>query len=74
MIDTSANAAGVFERFLPALRDGKVGDLLDQCAADVVFEFPFAPPGRPRRLQGRGAVSNYLTQVYARIRIERVEQ
>ena len=74
MTHASPNAAEVFERFLPALRDGKVDDLLDQCTADVVFEFPFAPPGRPRRLQGRDAVSNYLTQVYARICIERVEQ
>jgi ketosteroid isomerase-like protein len=74
MIQTTANAAEVFERFLPALRGGKVDDLLDQCTADVVFEFPFAPPGRPRRLQGRDALGDYLTQVYARIRIERVEQ
>jgi uncharacterized protein len=24
--------------------------MLDRCADDVVFEFPFAPPGRPARV------------------------
>jgi uncharacterized protein len=74
MTRPSPTAAAVFERVMPALRDGQVDDLLDQCTADVVFEFPFAPTGRPRRLQGRDAVRNYLAQIYARIRIERVEQ
>ena len=30
------------------------------CADDVVAEFPFAPEGSPRRLEGRGALYGYL--------------
>ena len=30
------------------------------CAADVVAEFPFAPEGSPRRLDGREALYEYL--------------
>jgi hypothetical protein len=30
------------------------------CADDVVAEFPFAPEGSPRRLEGREALYNYL--------------
>lgn len=74
MNHTTATAAEVFERAMPALRDGKLDGLLDQCTVDVVFEFPFAPSGRPRRLEGRDAVRNYLAQIYAHIHIERVEQ
>ncbi|KIF05811.1 phenazine biosynthesis protein PhzA/PhzB [Streptomyces sp. RSD-27] len=29
-------------------------------AEDGVMEFPFAPPGRPRRLEGREAVAAYM--------------
>jgi ketosteroid isomerase-like protein len=74
MIHPIPTAAESFERIMPALCDNKLDDLLDQCTADVVFEYPFAPAGRPRRLQGRDAVKNYLASIYAHIRIERVEQ
>jgi hypothetical protein len=30
------------------------------CADNVVAEFPFAPPGSPSRLEGRGALYDYL--------------
>ncbi|MCC3777686.1 nuclear transport factor 2 family protein [Streptomyces sp. UNOB3_S3] len=29
-------------------------------AEDGVMEFPFAPPGRPRRLDGRAAIADYM--------------
>ncbi|GAX55561.1 nuclear transport factor 2 family protein [Streptomyces olivochromogenes] len=32
----------------------------DLCADDVVAEFPFAPEGAPARIEGRGALFDYL--------------
>lgn len=32
----------------------------DLCAPDVVAEFPFAPEGSPRRIEGRNALYEYL--------------
>lgn len=32
----------------------------DLCAPDVVAEFPFAPDGSPRRIEGRAALYEYL--------------
>jgi ketosteroid isomerase-like protein len=45
-----------FDRFLA--KDMKGWSLL--CADDVVAEFPFAPHGSPKRLEGRDALYGYL--------------
>ena len=51
---------------------GDIGAWLDLCADDVVFEFPFAPPGRPARVEGKPALGDYLKGVMGRARIEGV--
>lgn len=56
----------VFMRALPGIRAGDVSDLINRCTDDVVFEFPFAPHDRPRRVQGRDAVRAYLEPISAR--------
>ena len=43
----------------------------DLCTEDVVAEFPFAPEGSPRRLEGRAAVYEYLRN-YPTTRLDRV--
>ena len=43
---------------------GGVADLFGRYADDVIFEFPFAPDGRPRSLEGREQVRAYLDAVY----------
>jgi ketosteroid isomerase-like protein len=48
------------------------GALLDLCADDVVFEFPFAPPGRPARVEGKAALGDYLKALSGRVRLEGV--
>jgi len=40
----------LFEQALPAIQSGDMQTLIELCADDVVFEFPFAPPGGPARL------------------------
>lgn len=37
-------------------------DFLDLFAEDVVFEFPYAPPGFPKRLDGRGTLAAHLAR------------
>ncbi|QQM29612.1 nuclear transport factor 2 family protein [Martelella lutilitoris] len=46
--------------------------LLDMCAEDVVFEFPYHPPGFTERLEGRAALEIYLPIVSKLISIESV--
>ena len=48
------------------------GALLDLCADDVVFEFPFAPPGRPMRVEGKPALGDYLKALSSRVRLDGV--
>ncbi|GLU49963.1 nuclear transport factor 2 family protein [Nocardiopsis ansamitocini] len=53
----------VFREGLARLwRDDLAGylDLLDD---EVVFEFPFAPQGRPRRLEGKSDVAAYMAHL-----------
>lgn len=51
---------------------GDTSAMVDLCADDVVFEFPFAPPGRPTRVEGKAALRDYLRSVSGRMRIEGV--
>jgi hypothetical protein len=53
----------VFERILAGIGAGDAHALLGRCRDDVVFEFPFAPDGRPTRLEGKQAVGEYLGSV-----------
>ncbi|MDA8368617.1 MAG: nuclear transport factor 2 family protein [Nocardiopsaceae bacterium] len=50
-------------------RDDLAGwtELLDE---DVVFEFPFAPPGRPRSLEGRSAVAEYMSHLPGALQVD----
>jgi ketosteroid isomerase-like protein len=46
--------------------------LIGLCADDVVFEFPFAPPGRPSRVEGKPALIEYLKALAGHVRLEGV--
>ena len=53
---------------------GDSAELLDMCVDDVVFEFPFAPPGRPTRVEGKPALADYLRSIAGRMRIEHLRE
>src|SRR4028119_1192724 len=59
-MSTNSSAVELFRNSLDTFlaKDIKGWSLL--CADDVVAEFPFAPEGSPRRLEGRAALYNYL--------------
>jgi len=66
-------AVDVFGKLAQAgVEANDTGALLDLCADDVVFEFPFAPPGRPTRVEGKPALGEYLKAVSGRTRMEGV--
>ena len=50
----------VFTTAMTAIASGDLDGWLAQCTDDVVVEFPFAPPGCPRRVVGKEAVGQYL--------------
>jgi ketosteroid isomerase-like protein len=55
----SVGAAEVFEQVLEAFRTENLQTLIDLMADDAVMEFPFAPPGRPRRVEGKNNIIKY---------------
>ena len=64
----SEQAPGTLPTFDAILRyalgdalDPDADNLMTMCAPDVVFEFPFAPPAMPKRVEGRDALAEYLT-------------
>jgi ketosteroid isomerase-like protein len=67
-----ATAVEVFGELAQNLGTGDVDALLNQCVDDVVFEFPFAPPSRPKRVEGKAALADYLKTVSGRMTVEGV--
>jgi uncharacterized protein len=55
-----ARALEVQERHLALMLEKDMSGWVDLWAEDGVFEFPFAPPGFPRRLDGKAAVRDYI--------------
>ncbi len=39
-----------------------------------MFEFPFAPPGRPARVEGKEAIGDYLESISGHLRIDDVRE
>ena len=62
----------VFVQILAGIGAGDVHALLGRCRDDVVFEFPFAPDGRPKRLEGQQAVGEYLDAIGSGAVLERL--
>ena len=62
----------LFEQALPAIQSGDLQTLIELCADDVVFEFPFAPPGRPSRVEGKQALGEYLAAIPSRVEFDQL--
>jgi uncharacterized protein len=60
----------IFEQILLATHAGDAQAVLDLCADDVVFEFPFAPPGRPAQVRGKEALGPYLATISSRVQFD----
>jgi hypothetical protein len=56
-----------FNQALKALQAGDISGWMKMYAPDAIHEFPFAPTGAVRRLEGRDAISAYMSQLPGRI-------
>jgi ketosteroid isomerase-like protein len=58
--NTPTDPAELYRHGLRLLLDKNIPDWVALWAEDGVMEFPFAPDGRPRQLEGREAVADYM--------------
>ena len=56
----SISPAELYRHSLRLLLDKDIPGWTGLWAEDGVMEFPFAPPGRPQRLEGREAIAEYM--------------
>ncbi|MCF3132320.1 nuclear transport factor 2 family protein [Streptomyces olivochromogenes] len=57
---TPTQPADLYRHGLRLLLDKDISAWVELWAQDGVFEFPFAPEGRPKRLEGKAAVADYM--------------
>lgn len=70
---TTATAPAWLARALEALRAGDVAGFLQMYDDDAVHEFPFAPEGRPKRLEGKAAITEYMSKLPATGRLDSLD-
>ncbi|MCF3180193.1 nuclear transport factor 2 family protein [Streptomyces polychromogenes] len=66
-VPVSIAPADLYRHGLRLLLDKDIAGWAGLWAQDGVMEFPFAPPGWPRRLEGRKAVATYMEPYPERI-------
>ncbi|MFF2198491.1 nuclear transport factor 2 family protein [Streptomyces sp. NPDC058157] len=66
-VPVSISPADLYRHGLRLLLDKDISGWVGLWAEGGVMEFPFAPPGRPRRLEGREAVAAYMRPYPGRI-------
>ena len=55
----SIGAAEVLEQVFELFRTGNLRAVVDLIAEDAIMEFPYAPPKRPRRVEGKNNIIKY---------------
>lgn len=69
---TDSSPGAVFAAATAAIMNGDLVGWLAHCRDDVVLEFPYAPTGRPRRVDGKPAAEDYLKAVVGQVQFERI--
>ncbi|WP_436701824.1 nuclear transport factor 2 family protein [Nocardioides sp. BYT-33-1] len=69
-LPTVSPAHAVLLRSIELLAAMDLDGYVDLFAEDAVIEFPYAPAGRPRRLEDPVAVRDYVMAIGAAVRIE----
>ena len=59
-----------FTKALDSLRAGDVDGFIEMYDDEAVHEFPFAPVGRPQRLEGKPAIAAYMKNLPALVRYD----
>jgi hypothetical protein len=63
----------VHDRFLSLLIAGDIRAWVKLWDENGVFEFPYTPPGFPRRLEGRAAIADYISGFPDLVRLKSFE-
>lgn len=69
---TESIPGDVFTLATTAFSRGDIDGWLALAHDDIVLELPYAPPGRPDRVDGKGRVAEYLRAVPAGIDFEEI--
>jgi uncharacterized protein len=70
--DTVLSFSGMLRGALGDSLAADAGTFVEMFAEDGIMEFPYAPPGRTTRLEGRAAVAAYLQSVVGEIAFDRM--
>lgn len=71
-MDTHATPQDLLRHSLQVFLSKDMAAWAALCAEDVVAEFPFAPEGSPRRIEGRAALHAYLRDYPAVIDVQAI--
>ncbi|HEY4344989.1 MAG TPA: nuclear transport factor 2 family protein [Parvibaculum sp.] len=63
----------IAEQFMMLLAERKWDEWSDLWAEDGVLEFPFAPPGRRSRYEGKVDILNYMKAAVGKMKIDTVD-
>ena len=76
MNDTASGSAVERSLFaaLDALKRGDVAPWVEMFHEDGVMEFPYAPPGNPARLNGKGEIAGYMAAYPEHVAIKSVSR
>ncbi len=72
MTQSRARQVELVDDFLNRLVSAEIDAITDILTEDVVFEFPFAPPGQPNKIEGRTAIADYFGKTFPKKRIKAV--
>jgi ketosteroid isomerase-like protein len=59
-MNRSQSPEAIFRRSTELLQAGDLDGWFELCADDIVFELPFAPPGRPARIEGLDKLADLM--------------
>lgn len=65
----SIGAAEVLEQVFELFRTGNLRALVDLIAEDAIMEFPYAPPKRPRRVEGKDNIIKYNKAILGIVKV-----
>lgn len=64
----------LMQAYQTLIAGGRFDEWIELWADDGICEFPYAPEGQPRRLEGKQAIYHYMTAYPERIAIDAIEE
>ncbi|QOS78711.1 nuclear transport factor 2 family protein [Paenibacillus sp. JNUCC31] len=64
----------IMHGFTQLLLDGELDRWVELYATEAVFEFPYSPPGFPKKLEGKAAIANHVQDLLRMIEIQQFSE